>query len=284
MITSLAADCGTKRKRDAVHNALDGAECNKDETALVETSIAADRVIPSSSSSSSSSSIKPICFLEFRLSTIHQYPSLTWLGPAVMAVYWFKEYLNKPSFGWVRLPKENQRSLTSSSSSSSPLLHSRDQNDEDRRRRQAQARHIQKRRRKNNSKGNFYFIPGQYLRSCSTSSVGDEPKPEKNIVITQEKVIAVQTVLDIGTPGIHYATSYIGVYNLLRSYGRFVKLLDDHENRDFHKTSIYGSMGLDKSLSGLGAATTSTTSTTATTRKIVPNAFPVGYDGPPLPQ
>mmetsp|Transcript_23845 Transcript_23845/g.52153 ORF Transcript_23845/g.52153 Transcript_23845/m.52153 type:complete len:430 (+) Transcript_23845:95-1384(+) len=120
MITSsLPADCGKKRKREAVRNALDGTECNKDETALVETSIAADCAMPLSSSSLS---MKPICFLEFRLSTINQYPSLTWLGPAVMAVYWFKEYLNKPSFGWVRLPKEKQPSLTPSSSSSSSFF------------------------------------------------------------------------------------------------------------------------------------------------------------------
>ena len=45
-----------------------------------------------------------ICFLEFRRSTIRQYPTLNWLGPSVMAVYWFKEYLNKPSFGWIRCP------------------------------------------------------------------------------------------------------------------------------------------------------------------------------------
>mmetsp|Transcript_23842 Transcript_23842/g.52141 ORF Transcript_23842/g.52141 Transcript_23842/m.52141 type:complete len:177 (+) Transcript_23842:1596-2126(+) len=173
--------------------------------------------------------------------------------------------------------------VSSSSSSSSPSLNSGDdQNDEDRSRRHEQTRHIQKRRRKNNSKGNFYFIPGQYLRSCRSSSIGNEPKAEKNIVTTQDKVITVQTVLDIGTPDIHYATSYIGVYNLLRSYGRFVKIHDDRDNRDFHETSIDGSMELNKSsLSGLGLETTITT---ATTRNIVPNAFPVGYNGPPLPQ
>mmetsp|Transcript_24470 Transcript_24470/g.50487 ORF Transcript_24470/g.50487 Transcript_24470/m.50487 type:complete len:559 (-) Transcript_24470:106-1782(-) len=179
--------------------------------------------------------------------------------------------------------RQEAPSSSSSSSSSSPSLNSGDdQNDEDRSRRHEQTRHIQKRRRKNNSKGNFYFIPGQYLRSCRSSSIGNEPKAEKNIVTTQDKVITVQTVLDIGTPDIHYATSYIGVYNLLRSYGRFVKIHDDRDNRDFHETSIDGSMELNKSsLSGLGLETTITT---ATTRNIVPNAFPVGYNGPPLPQ
>ena len=35
-------------------------------------------------------------FHDFRVSTIQEHPSLIWLGPSSMAVYWLKEYLQTP--------------------------------------------------------------------------------------------------------------------------------------------------------------------------------------------
>jgi hypothetical protein len=52
-------------------------------------------------------------------------------------------------------------------------------------------------------KSYFCHVPGQYFLEASS--------------LTPEEVI------QIGTPGFHYATSYIGVYNLLRSYGKFAR-------------------------------------------------------------
>lgn len=138
-------------------------------------------------------------FLEFRNSTIHFYPSLNWLGPGVMAVHWFKEYLKKNPFGWVQRSKRNPVSLPSSTSAKGERERRND---------------VKRRKLANHSKGNFYFIPGQYLPNTE----------ETNESKTEAKELAIQNVLDFGTPGVHYATSYIGVYNLLRKYGKFAAL------------------------------------------------------------
>ena len=142
------------------------------------------------------SSSEMVSFLEFRIATIHRYSSLNWLGPGVMAVHWFKEYLKKAPFDWIQCPKGKPLSLPSSSSSNGERVGRKD---------------AKRRKLANNSKGNFYFIPGQYLRNSN----------ETNDRIALAREIAIQNVLDFGTPGVHYATSYTGVYNLLRKYGKF---------------------------------------------------------------
>ena len=99
-------------------------------------------------------------FHEFRQATIAKHANLSWLGPASMAVYWYKTYLRE--LNWFQCGK------------------------------------CRKRTRHRSSKGHFYHIPGQYLHNCQA-----------------------EDVLTHGTPGVHYATSYIGVYNLVRSHGVF---------------------------------------------------------------
>ncbi|VEU39064.1 unnamed protein product [Pseudo-nitzschia multistriata] len=136
--------------------------------------------------------VEAACFLEFRRSTLHRFPALSWLGPSVMAVYWFKEYLNKPAFGWVRCP---------AGPSPSPLP-TKDRRPAHRRRQRAPPGR--------RSGGRFWFVPGQYLRSGKGIAVA-----------TPDRERAVRGVLEVGTPGVHFATSYTGVYNLLRRYGRF---------------------------------------------------------------
>lgn len=169
-MSSLESHDRAKRKRNEFDFQSKGG---KNHPPRVETPTAA--CIDESSSDS-------ISFLEFRRSTIELHSALNWLGPGVMAVYWFKEYLIREPFGWVQCPKQNFRK-----------------------------REEKRRKLPQNSKGNFYFIPGQYLRDAE----------EKTDTIAAAKDLTIQNVLDVGTPGVHYATSYIGVYNLLRSYGKF---------------------------------------------------------------
>ncbi len=151
-----------------------------------------------------------ISFLEFRSATIDTYPSLNWLGPGVMAVHWFKQYLKKEPFDWVQCSKHKHSSVSSSSDSNG--------NRERKRRRLTQ-----------NSKGNFYFIPGQYLRGLE----------ENNDEINTTRELAIQSVLNSGTPGVHYATSYIGVYNLLRSYGKFAREAQTTSPSTPYKSNIH---------------------------------------------
>jgi len=169
-MSSLERNNRKKRKRNAFSFQRKGGE---NDPQPVETPKAA--CIGESDSDS-------ISFLEFRRSTIELYSALNWLGPGVMAVYWFKEYLIREPFGWVQCPKQNFRK-----------------------------REEKRRKLQQNSKGNFYIIPGQYLRDVE----------EESDTIAAVKDLVIQNVLDFGTPGVHYATSYIGVYNLLRSYGKF---------------------------------------------------------------
>jgi hypothetical protein len=184
---------------------------------------------------SDESSSEMISFLEFRLSTIHLYPPLNWLGPGVMAVYWFKEYLKDAPFAWVQRPKQN------------PLS-----NDDSFGRRDKKRRKLQ-----NNSKGNFYFIPGLYLQTTE----------EMNDTVVTAKDIAIQKVLDFGTPDVHYATSYIGVYNLLRTYGKFAaKTEPDTFQENFKAGPRQKSSKLHRVAGGK------------------PKVVLVHYNGPPLPQ
>lgn len=115
-----------------------------------------------------------ISFHDFRTDTILKYPNFSFLGPASMAVYWFKTYL-KTDFGWVH--------------------------------------HESPTRQDRRKKSYFCHIPGQYL-SHDTSNNGDHDDcPTKESLIRQ--------VLERGTPGVHYAPSYVGIYNMIRMYGKF---------------------------------------------------------------
>jgi hypothetical protein len=229
-MTSLTSNYGNKRKRNDDYIHIDDA---KDEPSLLKK--------PMACADESS-------FLEFRRSTIHQYSSLNWLGPGVMAVYWFKEYLQKTHFGWVQRSKQLQQSVVLSSS---PNDDSEGRSDQEKRQKQNRLR-----RRKSNSKGNFYFIPGQYLRI-----VGEEYD-----TTATTKDLAIQKVLDSGTAGIHYATSYIGVYNLLRSYGRFAINADQNASNKVGETEMKRqSSRLHNNLKGN------------------PMVVPIDYTGPPLP-
>lgn len=118
-----------------------------------------------------------ITFHDFRAATIECCPSFAFLGPASMAVYWFKLYLKTSKFGWIH--------------------HTNPQGND---------------RRK---KSYFCHIPGQYL--TITSEEEDIPAMKTRKIVD---------VLRRGTPGVHYATSYVGIYNLLRMYGQFG--LDQH--------------------------------------------------------
>lgn len=55
----------------------------------------------------------------------------------------------------------------------------------------------------------FWHIPGQYLT--------DPLEPHDDAQWRRR----VGDVLSRGEPGVHYATSYVGIYNLLRMYGRY---------------------------------------------------------------
>jgi hypothetical protein len=57
----------------------------------------------------------------------------------------------------------------------------------------------------------FWHIPGQYLTNRRNGTTED----------LNSRWRCVQDVLSRGEAGVHYATSYVGVYNLLRTYGRF---------------------------------------------------------------
>lgn len=115
-----------------------------------------------------------IAFQDFRAATILKHPNFSFLGPASMAVYWFKIYLKGDRFGWVHhdSPSQNDR----------------------------------------RKKSYFCHIPGQYIRPLTT------PDSQKK---DQLKSVSVEEVLKRGTPGIHYAPSYVGIYNMIRKYGKF---------------------------------------------------------------
>jgi hypothetical protein len=241
-MTSLTSNYGNKRKRNDAYINIDDAQ-GKDEPSRLEKPMAA--CIDESSS-------ELVSFLEFRRSAIHQYSSLNWLGPGVMAVYWFKEYLKSTPFDWVQCPKQNQQSVLLSSAPNHDDSEGRS-DQEERRKRQKQNR---LRRRKTNSKGNFYFIPGQYLRIVG----------QKSDTIATTKDLAIQNVLYSGTSGIHYATSYIGVYNLLRSNGRFAIKAEHNASNKVSGTEMKRlSSGLHNSMKGN------------------PMVVPIDYIGPPLP-
>ena len=57
--------------------------------------------------------------------------------------------------------------------------------------------------RQERGRGHFYHIPGQYLKD------GKE---------------RMTNILSLGKAGIHYADSYISLYNMIRRYGRFSRL------------------------------------------------------------
>jgi hypothetical protein len=184
-----------------------------------------------------------ISFLAFRRSTINQYQSLNWLGPGVMAVYWFKEFLKHPPFDWVRCPKRNQQSLSISASNH----HCHGTSNREKRRKQ---------RQQMNSKGNFHFIPGQYIKIV-------RPKYK---TISTTKDLEIQRILDLGSPGVHYATSYIGVYNMLRRYGKFAIKTEDHP---FEKNGVATMEPQAGRLRSEGEES--------------PKVFLFDYNGPPLP-
>lgn len=119
-------------------------------------------------------------FFEFRTYTVEKYPNLAWLGPASMAVYWYRTYLKED---WIRCNAEH---------------------------RGKQGRPNKKRRRRG---GNFYHIPGEYCR--------------KNHSLETET-----TILQRGTSGVHFANSYVSLYNMIRCNGTFTRC----ENGEIHLT------------------------------------------------
>jgi hypothetical protein len=56
----------------------------------------------------------------------------------------------------------------------------------------------------------FWHIPGQYLT---------DPQEQQHDYARWRRRIG--DVLSRGEPGVHYATSYVGIYNLLRMFGRY---------------------------------------------------------------
>jgi hypothetical protein len=120
-----------------------------------------------------------IAFQDFRAATVLKHPNFAFLGPASMAVYWFKIYLKSPQFGWIH--------------------------------------HNNPSRKDRRKKTPFCHIPGQYLL---------RPLFENQQKETQLDSYSVEEVLERGTPGIHYAPSYVGVYNMVRKFGKFG--LDDN--------------------------------------------------------
>ena len=192
-MTLLVGENRRKRKRDTTISTDDFDDVTERPTAVM-------RVIDESPLNSTS-------FDDFRRSTIQQYSSLNWLGPGVMAVHWFKEYLKKPPFHWARFPKEHHKPGSLSLPSK--------KEDEVRKDHRKCRKQRHRRRMETNSKSHFYFIPGQYLRKAEQH---DSPNATRSR-------LAIQNALDHGVPGVHYATSYVGVYNLLRSYGRFAMVI-----------------------------------------------------------
>ena len=51
----------------------------------------------------------PASFQDFRTTSLNEYPSLSFLGPASMAVVWFKEYLKTERFGWMHIPNPRKK-------------------------------------------------------------------------------------------------------------------------------------------------------------------------------
>jgi hypothetical protein len=172
-------------------------------------------------------------FHDFRVSTIQEHPSFVWLGPSSMAVYWYKEYLQTMTKqgGWIRIPKEpSAHPATAIIGTTIRTLIQRNKLERNKPQQQKQ--------KHQNSKGNFYFIPGQYLRpdppcdgaaaatttDTTTAATISTGKNNNNSSSTIRIRMMIQNILKYGIPDIHYATSYIGVYNLIRSYGRFIKI------------------------------------------------------------
>ena len=222
-MTSLASNHGNKRKKRDY--GIDNNEHEEhDQNCIIE-----NREVEYMETSS----INSTSFMEFRKSTIYEYPSLNWLGPGVMAVYWFKTYLKNPPFNWIRCPKKQETATLLSCSNR-------------KRRKRGDLRD------QNNSKGNFYFIPGQYLQNA-------EKKYDTNVTAYDNLIC---NILALGTPGNHFATSYIGVYNLLRSYGKFAMKNQCHNSKNY------------------GLAPTEQQS--ASLHKMSSKIVPYEYNGPPL--
>jgi len=71
--------------------------------------------------------------------------------------------------------------------------------------------HTSPARKDRRKKSYFCHIPGQYLRQSSMDAGGERPSQDS----------LIQRVLDRGTTGVHFAPSYIGIYNMIRKYGKF---------------------------------------------------------------
>jgi len=152
-------------------------------------------------------------------------------------------------------------------------------------------------------------VPGQYLRfsdcdateAASADVDGDtDANAEGNRTTPHDQAMStIQRVLDTGTPGVHYATSYIGVYNLLRSYGRFVVLAnedvndnekddnekdDDDEDEDDDDDDYDNQREFRDTVSTQDARREKGTSMTTTTKDAAPKIVPLDYHGPPLPR
>ena len=122
---------------------------------------------------------KKLFFHDFRRYTVEKYPNLAWLGPATMAVYWYKTYLN--DMGWIRSSCEINKNINNKKN---------------------------KNKKKRKTGVYFYHIPGQYLT----------------------KGIEISDILENGESGIHYADSYIGLYNMIRRYGKFERTMGSSSN------------------------------------------------------
>jgi hypothetical protein len=109
-------------------------------------------------------------FHEFRVYTVEKYPNLAWLGPASIAVYWYRTYLKED---WIRCNAKDEKKKNN------------------------------KRRRRG---GNFCHIPGDYC--------------------TNNHQLIADDILQLGMAGVHYANSYIGLYNMIRRYGSFSRCED----------------------------------------------------------
>ena len=116
-------------------------------------------------------------FSEFRAATVQEYPNLAWLGPASMAVIWYRMFL---SSSWTRVRSDGMRDLSiRRSKPKSPRT---------------------KNRPRTTQSTTLYHIPNQYTLDHS-------PKD----------------VIAKGMPGVHFADSYICLYNMIRQHGQFRK-------------------------------------------------------------
>ena len=99
-----------------------------------------------------------------------------------MGVYWFKVYLKTEQFGWV---------------------HHETPQDDGCRRRQTRLCHI----------------PGQYLQKDSVN----KDEVDRYFIPKEDDVesFLMQRVLEDGVAGVHYAASYLGIYNMIRQFGKF---------------------------------------------------------------